>query len=60
MVNKFPCEKLDKFMVRMPDGLRTAIKLAAIENGRTMNAEVVYHLKRIYEPRQSEKPAAQS
>lgn len=41
-------QEADKLMLRLPDGLRKAIKLAAIENERTMNAEVVYHLKRAY------------
>ena len=40
--------KPDKLMVRLPEGLRQKIKIAAAENGRTMNAEVVYHLKRAY------------
>lgn len=38
----------DKLMVRLPDGLRKAIKLAAAENERTMNAEVIFHLKKAY------------
>lgn len=41
-------QEADKLMVRLPDGLRKAIKLAAAENERTMNAEVIYHLKKAY------------
>ncbi|MGV1768805.1 Arc family DNA-binding protein [Agrobacterium vitis] len=38
----------DKLIIRLPDGLRATIKKAAAENERTMNAEVIYHLKRAY------------
>ncbi|MGV2123985.1 Arc family DNA-binding protein [Agrobacterium vitis] len=38
----------DKLIIRLPDGLREVIKRVAAENERTMNAEVVYHLKRAY------------
>jgi plasmid stability protein len=35
----------DKFMLRFPDGMRDRIKEAAAENGRSMNAEIVYRLQ---------------
>ena len=35
----------DKFIVRLPDGMRDRIKAAADTNGRTMNAEVVARLE---------------
>lgn len=35
----------DKFMLRLPDGLREAIKSKAAENGRSMNSEIVLRLK---------------
>lgn len=38
----------DKLIIRLPDGLRETIKKAAADNERTMNAEVVFHLKRAY------------
>lgn len=38
----------DKLIIRLPGGLRDTIKRAASENERTMNAEVIYHLKRAY------------
>ncbi len=38
----------DKLMIRLPEGLRKLIKIAAAKNERTMNAEVIYHLKRAY------------
>jgi plasmid stability protein len=31
----------DKFIVRLPDGMRDRIKAAAERNGRSMNAEIV-------------------
>ena len=34
----------DKFMLRLPDGMRDVIKYAAEENGRSMNAEIVDRL----------------
>ncbi|NLS03582.1 Arc family DNA-binding protein [Rhizobium sp. P32RR-XVIII] len=34
----------DKFVIRLPDGLREEIKAAAKENGRSMNTEIVARL----------------
>ncbi|MEL6362304.1 MAG: Arc family DNA-binding protein [Pseudomonadota bacterium] len=34
----------DKFMLRLPDGMRERIKAAAAANGRSMNAEIVAQL----------------
>lgn len=44
----------DKFMLRLPDGMRDRIKAAAEANNRSMNAEIVAVLEREYpvpEPR---------
>lgn len=38
----------DKFMLRMPEGLRDRIKKKADENGRSMNAEILQGLERDY------------
>lgn len=38
----------DKFMLRLPDGLRDKIKEEAKENLRSMNAEIVLKLSRAY------------
>lgn len=38
---KFPSETADKFVIRLPDGLRERVKAAAARNNRTMNAEIV-------------------
>ncbi|MCB4456883.1 Arc family DNA-binding protein [Leisingera sp. McT4-56] len=32
---------IDKFMLRLPDGMRARIRAAAKKNGRSMNAEIV-------------------
>jgi len=34
----------DKYVLRMPDGLRGEIKAAAAKSGRSMNAEIVHRL----------------
>lgn len=46
----------DKFILRMPDGMRRQIKKAALENRRTMTAEIVYHLSKVFP--ESERNAA--
>lgn len=35
----------DKFMLRLPDGMRERIKVAAEANNRSMNAEIVSRLE---------------
>ncbi len=35
----------NRFLVRMPDGMRDRIRDAAAENGRSMNAEIIYRLQ---------------
>lgn len=40
----------DKFMLRLPGGMRDRIKLAAEQNGRSMNAEIVGTLEKEYPP----------
>lgn len=37
--------KLDKFMLRFPDGMRDEIREAAEKSGRSMNAEIVHRLQ---------------
>lgn len=39
-----PSDLADKFMLRMPDGMRDRIAEAAKVNGRSMNAEIVHRL----------------
>ncbi len=38
----------DKFMLRLPDGMRDRIKAAAEKNGRSMNAEIVNALESVF------------
>ncbi|OWO79295.1 hypothetical protein B5C26_21190 [Photorhabdus luminescens] len=40
MTNK-PVSAQDKFMLRLPDGMREAIAERAKENGRSMNSEII-------------------
>lgn len=41
---KYPSDKLNQFMIRLPAGMRDEIKDAAAANNRTMNAEIVARL----------------
>lgn len=36
----------DKYIIRLPDGLRTFIKVRAANNRRTMNAEILVLIER--------------
>ncbi|WP_425355727.1 Arc family DNA-binding protein [Paracoccus versutus] len=44
----YPSRTADQYVVRFPDGMRDAIKRRAAENGRSMNAEIVFHLRQIF------------
>jgi hypothetical protein len=35
----------DKFMLRLPDGMRSELKSISVESGRSLNSEIVYRLK---------------
>ncbi|MDW9711863.1 Arc family DNA-binding protein [Sinorhizobium meliloti] len=41
---QFPSDKQDQFMVRMPKGMRDALKEIAAGNGRSLNAEIIDRL----------------
>lgn len=41
----YPSDQQDRFIVRMPDGMREALSAAAKGNNRSMNAEVVARLQ---------------
>lgn len=43
-------ELIDKFMLRLPDGMRERIKTAAIVNDRSMNSEILATLENKYPP----------
>ena len=45
MSSDFPSRGLDKFVLRLPDGMRDKIGAAARNNRRTMTAEIVARLE---------------
>lgn len=48
MTSKDQHQYKDRYMLRLPDGMRERIKRAAADNGRTMNAEIVGTLQEAY------------
>lgn len=48
----------DKFMLRLPDGLRDHIRCEADRNCRSMNAEIVFQLNRAYAQPETKKADA--
>jgi hypothetical protein len=46
---KYPSDNVDRFLVRMPDGLREQIKERARKNMRSANGEIVWMLQRLLE-----------
>lgn len=42
---EFPSDKADKFVLRLPEGMRDRIKAAAQKNNRSMNSEVIARLE---------------
>jgi hypothetical protein len=50
MVQKSESRDQNKFIVRMPDGLRERIAATAKAEGRSMNAEIVRTLEAYYPP----------
>jgi len=47
-MSDFPSQQQDKFVLRLPDGLRDRIKAKADDNGRSMNAEIIQLLEKEY------------
>lgn len=45
IMSEKPIQPQDKYVLRMPDGLRDRIKRVAEENGRSMNAEMIARLE---------------
>jgi len=59
---EYPSSTQDKYIIRMPDGLRDRIREKADANRRSMNAEIVALLEEHYPPKTPEavqEPAAQ-
>ena len=48
MTNKFPSDKKDRYIVRLPDGMRERIAETAKLSGRSMNAEIVLRLEKSF------------
>lgn len=46
--NNFPSDKLDKFMLRFPDGMRDRVREASELNGRSMNSEIIHRLEQSF------------
>lgn len=46
----YPSQMADRFLVRLPEGMRDRIREAAIAAHRSMNSEIIYQLGRIYGP----------
>lgn len=46
--NKSISRESDKFMLRLPDGMRDKIAYVAKANGRSMNAEIIARLERTF------------
>ena len=44
----FPSDVAERFMLRLPDGLRDRIREVAARNRRSMNSEIVLHLERAF------------
>ena len=44
----YPSEQADKYLLRLPDGMRERLKDAAKENNRSMNAEIVARLEQSF------------
>lgn len=48
----------DRYIIRMPDGMRDKIKEEAERNHRSMNAELLFQLNRIYRATETQKADA--
>lgn len=44
-MKRYPSQLAERFQIRMPEGLRGALKEQAKRNKRTLNAEIVFHLE---------------
>ncbi|WP_017999049.1 Arc family DNA-binding protein [Paracoccus sp. N5] len=49
-------EKYEQISLRLPDGWRRALKIAAAVNGRSMNAEIVQRLRPTLEAADAQRP----
>lgn len=49
-ISNDPVREQDKFMLRLPEGMRERIKRSADRQGRSMNAEIVQALEMVFPP----------
>lgn len=42
----FPSQQADRFQLRLSEGMRERIKELALQNKRSMNSEIVFHLEK--------------
>ncbi len=54
----YPSQSADKFVVRLPDGMRAQIKARAKASHRTMNSFIVHVIDRALAAEKNESPAA--
>jgi len=54
---KAPSALADKFVIRLPDGMRDRLRQRATANRRTMNAEVILYIDRGLAAAENESPA---
>ena len=52
-----PSQTADKFVVRMPEGMRDRIKIRAASSRRTMNSLIIYAIDRALAADENESPA---
>ncbi len=50
MPTKYPSQTADRFLLRLPDGMRNRISESADANNRTMTKEMVLRLQKSFEP----------
>lgn len=46
--SSYPSEQADKYLLRLPEGMREQLKDAAKQNNRSMNAEIVARLEQSF------------
>ena len=55
-MKKYPSQMAETYIVRMPEGMRERIREEAKRNERSMNAEIIFHLKRaLFDPLEMKK-----
>lgn len=55
MSSTSPSQKADKFLLRLPEGIRDLVAKEALANNRTMTKEMVLRLQASFEPQPTER-----